>query len=137
MPRLDLTWVFSRFNDAMALRGKNGYLEFMSKRAVMLLSVFALMPANGMSAEAVCSCVANGQTYQLGEIACFTLPNGQKRARCDRVLNNTSWTFLDDECPSASIDGDGTRFALMCPRPDLTGQKPATPDALAPAARML
>ncbi len=88
----------------------------MSRLASTLLFALALTPASGASAEPLCSCKANGQTYQLGEIACFSLPNGQKRARCDKVLNNTSWTFLDGDCPSASADRD-TRLALLCERP--------------------
>lgn len=47
--------------------------------------------------------MANGRTYELGETICFNLPDGRKRARCDRVLNNTSWTVLQDECPSALL----------------------------------
>ena len=85
----------------------------MLKRTALMIAACVLVPAPGMGADAVCSCKANGQTYELGEIACFTLPNGQKRARCDRVLNNTSWTFLDGECPSASA-GEDKRFAAMC-----------------------
>ena len=93
----------------------------MLKRTILLFAACALTPATAMSADAICSCKANGQTYELGEIACFTLPSGQKRARCDRVLNNTSWTFLDGDCPSAALDGT-TKLASMCVRPDVVAR---------------
>ena len=28
-------------------------------------------------------------------------PNGSKMATCSRVLNNTSWKFLEQACPQA------------------------------------
>ncbi|WP_136657157.1 hypothetical protein [Nitratireductor sp. XY-223] len=49
-----------------------------------------------------CSCVANGQRVQLGELFCIRTASGKQfLARCERVLNNTSWKRLQDGCPSA------------------------------------
>jgi hypothetical protein len=45
-----------------------------------------------------CMCRFEGQRYHLGEFACIN----SKLARCDMFLNNTSWTFLEDVCPTAS-----------------------------------
>lgn len=89
----------------------------MVTRMLMLSVALVFVPIGGVLAEPNCSCMANGQSYKLGEIACFNLPGGQKRARCDRVLNNTSWTFLDGGCPSANAESE-TQMALLCPRPD-------------------
>ncbi len=54
-------------------------------------------PAN---AGPKCVCRANGTTFEEGQIACIRLPSGNKLARCEKVLNNTSWKMLGDGCPS-------------------------------------
>ena len=49
-----------------------------------------------------CSCVANGQRVELGELFCIRTASGKQfLARCERVLNNTSWKRLQEGCPSA------------------------------------
>jgi len=44
-----------------------------------------------------CLCRYAGHRYALGEFACIN----SQLARCDMFLNNTSWTFLEDECVPA------------------------------------
>lgn len=44
-------------------------------------------------------CLANGKSFQIGQVACLTLSGRSHLARCDMVLNNTSWTKIWDECP--------------------------------------
>jgi hypothetical protein len=50
------------------------------------------------------SCINAGNRYAVGEFACIAACHQQRRlARCDMVLNNTSWTYVSDTCPSAMI----------------------------------
>ena len=52
-------------------------------------------------AQADCQCVAAGKRYQIGDVACLSLPEGERLARCSMVLNNSSWTKVEDACPLA------------------------------------
>jgi len=45
-----------------------------------------------------CKCRHAGQTYELGQIACIR----GKLARCEMVLNNSSWNMLADVCPESA-----------------------------------
>jgi hypothetical protein len=44
-------------------------------------------------------CLANGKSFQLGQSTCLTLAGQSYLARCDKVLNNSSWTKVEDTCP--------------------------------------
>jgi len=46
-----------------------------------------------------CSCRYQGEKYGLGTVVCLSTPSGQRLARCEMMLNNTSWKFLSDGCP--------------------------------------
>ncbi len=52
-------------------------------------------------ASAGCTCRAKDVVANEGEVVCLNTPLGQRLARCDKVLNNTSWTFLG-ACPTLS-----------------------------------
>ncbi len=50
-----------------------------------------------------CACIANGERIQEGQITCIRPRYGTPfLARCEIVLNNTSWTKLQEGCPTAS-----------------------------------
>lgn len=53
--------------------------------------------------DIACHCVANGTTYGLGQVICLKLGTKPFMARCEQVLNNTSWKKLQDGCPSAQL----------------------------------
>ncbi len=63
-------------------------------------------------AAAECTCRARDVVASEGEVVCLNTPLGQRLARCDKVLNNTSWTFLQDGCPAIS--------RTLTPSPTLT-----------------
>ncbi len=49
-------------------------------------------------AHAACKCLyASGEAKQ-GETACITSADGPTLARCEMVLNNSSWTVLNKPC---------------------------------------
>jgi hypothetical protein len=63
--------------------------------------VVASLDASGAAAQEICRSRAG--PVPLGAVVCLEIPCvGRRMARCDRVLNNTSWTFLDQPCPVAS-----------------------------------
>ena len=68
--------------------------------ATLVSGLMLAVPAN---AGESCNCVANGQRIQLGQLFCIRTASGKQfLARCERVLNNTSWKRVQDSCPSAS-----------------------------------
>lgn len=75
---------------------------------------FAMALAVAAPARAECTCRANGQNYQEGQVACLRLPTGSFAARCAKVLNNTSWEKTGEACPLAETDDDDGR---QTPRP--------------------
>ncbi|MEX3009216.1 hypothetical protein [Hoeflea sp. TYP-13] len=67
----------------------------------MLATIMSATPAIAGETEN-CNCVANGQRVALGKLFCIKTASGKQfLARCERVLNNTSWKRLQDGCPSA------------------------------------
>lgn len=85
-----------------AIRPKFG----LSRRALatlpLLAPLMAAMPS--IAGEHVpCTCYANGQRIEEGRVFCIRPPSGEAfLARCERVLNNTSWKILQQGCPQES-----------------------------------
>jgi len=69
------------------------------------------------SALADCTCRSRDVVANEGEVVCLTTPLGQRLARCDKVLNNSSWTFLQAACPTASLTLAPVRHALVSHAP--------------------
>ncbi len=63
-------------------------------------------------ASAECTCRARNVVAIEGEVVCLNTPLGQRLARCDKVLNNSSWTFLPGACPAISRTLTPARHAL-------------------------
>jgi hypothetical protein len=51
------------------------------------------------AAHADCTCRARGLVAEHGQTMCINTPSGYRLARCDKVSNIASWTFLDGACP--------------------------------------
>jgi hypothetical protein len=60
------------------------------------LCLFATAPAT--AGDHGCSCKYPGGDVKQGETACIKTAKGKSLARCEMVLNNTSWTVLDQPC---------------------------------------
>ena len=75
-------------------------------RRILTGAAIAILAGTTFStANADCTCRARGGVQALmGQTLCIATPNGLRLARCDKVLNNTSWTFLDEPCPQALLD---------------------------------
>lgn len=50
-----------------------------------------------------CTCRARNVEAREGQTVCVKTPNGAQMARCEKVLNNTSWRFLGTPCPVSSL----------------------------------
>ena len=79
------------------MRDRRSYL---SLRSVLLaLALTALLAGDATAgADPNCQCRAFGTVARLGQVVCLQLPAGPRLARCEKVLNNTSWTFLPGRC---------------------------------------
>ncbi|RWX62438.1 hypothetical protein EN780_26615, partial [Mesorhizobium sp. M4B.F.Ca.ET.089.01.1.1] len=72
-------------------------IRFVLCSAGLVLALIA--PATVLAAQA---CLANGKSFKIGETACLTIAGESHLARCDMVLNNTSWTKIHDDCPGTT-----------------------------------
>jgi hypothetical protein len=75
------------------------------------LAGYAALPA---SADPNCTCRANGQSYELGQILCIR----GKLAQCQMSLNNTSWQVIAEMCPEARRS-ESFSIASLPPRSSL------------------
>jgi len=53
-----------------------------------------------------CTCRYQGGDVIEGQTACIRTTKGPTLARCERVLNNTSWKLLDQPCPAAQLESE-------------------------------
>jgi hypothetical protein len=76
------------------------------------LAGYVALPAN---ADPNCTCRANGQSYELGQIVCIR----GKLAQCQMNLNNTSWQIIAEMCPETQRRSDRFSIASLLPRSSL------------------
>lgn len=69
-----------------------------------VLSTALLIGAGSAPAEADCKCRARGVVAAEGQTLCIRTPDGLRLARCGKVSNVASWTFLQGPCPLASLE---------------------------------
>jgi hypothetical protein len=75
----------------------------------MCFVAIAALLAASRPATADCQCRAAGVIATHGQTLCIPTPNGMRLARCSKVSNVSSWTFLDAPCPVAALDVAGQR----------------------------
>ncbi|CCV07422.1 conserved exported hypothetical protein [Mesorhizobium metallidurans STM 2683] len=92
---------------------------------------FALCPIGCALATAVATpafadaeCLANGKSFQIGQVACLTLSGESHLARCDMVLNNTSWTRVHDDCSGDRPAPRPHATPISTPAPSLVPAEP-------------
>nr|WP_246298412.1 hypothetical protein [Mesorhizobium erdmanii] len=69
-------------------------------------------------------CLANGKSYQVGQVACLTVAGQSHLARCDMVLNNTSWTKIGDTCPANTMAPHLHVTPISTPAPSMVPTEP-------------
>lgn len=88
-------------------------------------SALAMLAACGLAAVALpapalagpdCTCRHSGGDVHEGQTACIKGPNGMTMARCEKVLNNTSWRMLDQPCPYTALPAQQTQTAANAPK---------------------
>ena len=84
----------------------------------------ALAMAAATPAFAAQECLANGKSFQLGQVACLTIAGQSHLARCDMVLNNTSWTKIQDSCPENTLAPHLQSTPISTPAPSLVPTEP-------------
>jgi hypothetical protein len=80
-----------------------------------LIALASVLSAPALGADG-CYCRHKDGRTPLGQSACIRSANGGQMARCERVLNNTSWKFTGAPCPLAEAD------RKMTPRPSQSRQ---------------
>jgi hypothetical protein len=66
-------------------------------------------------------CRATGVLAEQGETLCIPTHAGLQRARCGKVLNVSSWTFLEGACPAPAAtepDAAAQPSGETAPKPD-------------------
>ena len=74
----------------------------MGKSAALALVILLALPA-AATAGPECRCRYQGKEFEQGALACIRIGATTRLARCDMLLNNSSWTFIKDGCPSAAL----------------------------------
>lgn len=75
----------------------------LSSTLLLAAGLTALAPLHTYAADGKCTCRFKAQSVEEGMTVCLELPTGNVLATCSRVLNNTSWKFLEQECPLSSL----------------------------------
>ena len=78
--------------------------------AVMVLTALLNAPALAAGPNGECTCRAPGGDVVEGQTACLKTGKGMVLARCEKVLNNTSWKFLDQPCPVTQLTPASPQF---------------------------
>jgi hypothetical protein len=86
-------------------------------RMILIASASVLLVGAQASAGTNCTCRGPGVEATLGQTVCLKTATGLRLARCEMVLNNTSWKFLSDSCPEASR-AVGNEVLAMSVAPD-------------------
>lgn len=98
---------------------------FMLGPGVVAAMILAMAPLTAAAGEN-CTCRYSGGEVAEGMTACIKTPNGMALARCERVLNNTSWKMLDQACPFAESSPSGERVTLARVTPVEAGENPSS-----------
>lgn len=75
----------------------------MPTRLASLLVALAVLAPAGAAAEHKCQCLYHGKKFEQGELVCLRVDGATRLARCDMLLNNSSWTFVQTGCPTALL----------------------------------
>jgi hypothetical protein len=66
-------------------------------------------------------CLYQGKIFRQGDVTCIRVDGRTRLARCEMLLNNATWNFFQDGCPTA----------LMTPIRDRDGPCPGSAGTLA------
>jgi len=98
--------------------------RFVPRRLALCSIGLAFAMAAPAAALADQECLANGKSYQLGQVACLTVADKSHLARCEMVLNNTSWTKVADSCPENTLAPHPHVTPISTPAPSMVPTEP-------------
>lgn len=78
---------------------RNRRLWLMTAALTFALIALDANPARG---QIKCTCRYAGMSYDQNTCVCMATSSGVRMACCEKVLNNTSWSFKEDDCPIAA-----------------------------------
>ena len=95
--------------------------------AVALLMAFSAALPVAAESPRRCTCRYAGQSFAQGACVCIMTPRGARRACCEKVLNNSSWSFKPGLCPLAAVPAPprGGAEAIASPVPEVAETPPA------------
>lgn len=105
--------LFQAHNSLMKIAA---YPIFVAVLTTGVLGGSAFIPGSALAGPN-CTCRHSGGDVNEGQTACIKTPKGMAMARCERVLNNTSWKMLDVPCPLANAEQLGPPLSLPGDRP--------------------
>lgn len=83
---------------------------------LLLIPAALIAAAAAATAEPQCLCRYDGKRFEQGQCTCIVISGNARYACCDRVLNNSSWTFVSDQCEAETSMGDrATKIAADLP----------------------
>lgn len=88
------------------------------RRIAECFAILVLLGAAPSPAAADCVCRARGIVAKHGQTVCIPTPEGVRLARCGKVSNVASWTFLDAPCPQAAREVPATLSAARSSLPE-------------------
>lgn len=103
---------------------------------LIVVALALLAAAEARAQTPICTCRYAGQSYQQGTCACIITSSGSRRACCEKVLNNTSWSFKSETCPMASAPGNPLVAETPPPQAPVSNGRPASAQALRPPDRL-
>jgi hypothetical protein len=84
----------------------------MYRMLAALIFTGALVPASMAAADCTCR-GRDGLAIQLGDMVCLNTASGPRLARCEMVLNNSSWKVTGESCPTARATPVPATFSAL------------------------
>jgi hypothetical protein len=75
----------------------------MGKGLVLALAGLSAVLILASPASAGRHCRYEGRIFNQGDLVCINLSGKTRLARCEMMLNNASWNFVQDGCPTAAL----------------------------------
>lgn len=75
----------------------------MGKGLILGLMGFSTVLIVAVPASAGRYCRYDGRIFSQGDLVCIRVDGRTRLARCGMMLNNASWNFIQDGCPTAAL----------------------------------
>jgi hypothetical protein len=69
-------------------------------RALVGLSAILILATPALAGR---HCRYEGRIFNQGDMVCISVDGRTRLARCGMLLNNASWNFIQDGCPTAAL----------------------------------